>query len=150
MRLLGQLVLAFALLAALVAARAPGGSPTSASKRSATFTVKQKQYKHPAVQNRGLKAMRRAMRKFGHADQMPAIPEEKKKQKEEEEKKGKGKLKKQGATANKAVAVQQKDGAAEPSTETATTDSQDTEYVCVVNVGTGKFRLNFDTGSSDL
>ena len=134
MRLLGQLVLAFALLAALVAARAP--APHS---RRHTFSVKQVQKKVPAVPNRGFKALRKAMRKFGHADAIPKL-------KAKEEKRG---LQKQGGkTANKAAAAQ-KDAAA-ASSDTATTDSQDTEYVCEVTVWTAKIRLNFDTGSSDL
>ena len=141
MRLLGQLVLAFALLAALVAARAPGNS-----KRGNTFSVKQTKYHRPAVKNRGLKAMRSAMRKFGHPESMPELQ----KDKDEKDKKDKPKLKKQGTTANKAAAPKQKDAAAGQSTETATTDNQDTEYVCEVDVGDAKFRLNFDTGSSDL
>ena len=126
MRLLSQLVLAFALLAALAAA-------TPRSKRGKSFSVKQVSRKVTAESYAGHHALSKAYRKLRHTP--PAL-------KKATPKKSKA------AVANKAVA--QKDAASDQSTEEAKPDQQDTQYVCEVDIADGKFRLNFDTGSSDL
>ena len=122
MHFVGQLVLAFALLAALVAA-----SP-ELSKRRVTFSVKQVQRKVHAKPHAGYNALRKAMVKYGH--KAPAL--------------------KKATPGKKLATTNAKDAGPNDSTEKATPDDQDTQYVCEVSVAGSKYRLNFDTGSSDL
>ena len=139
MRPIIQLVLALALLVALVAANPlaePEAKKPLTTSRRKTMHVKQVMTKHKAQNHGGYLAYRKALRKFGHGD---AVPELKKATQNNKKK----------TTANKAEGAKSNKDAGD-SSETATTDQQDTQYVCEVQVATAKFRLNFDTGSSDL
>ena len=127
MRLAGQLVLAFALLAALAAAT-PSSTMKPLHGKRRTFSVRQKAATVPAKANQGYHDLAHSLRKFGHKP--PPL-------------KTKSKTK-------KLHGAKQKDAAAGDSAETATPDAQDTQYICEVDVAGTKFRLNFDTGSSDL
>ena len=127
MRHYGQLVLALALLVAIAAATPSW--PLRSSRRT-TFSAKQVTLKVPAQAHSGWLAKNKALRKYGHAPTRVQTA-----------------LKKKGKGSKLATP---KDKDANDSTEKATPDEQDTQYICEVSVAGNKYRLNFDTGSSDL
>ena len=128
MRFTDQLVLAFALLSA---------SAWAAPNKPNTFHIDQIPNRQLAREHRGRHAIRKAHRKFNtKLRNTPAAPSIDKTQKPlVKNAKSKAASPKSKATDN---------------TETAKPDEQFVQYVCEVEVGGQKARLNFDTGSSDL
>ena len=129
MRFSDQLVLALSLLTVSSLAK-----PTNPN----TFHIDQIPNKGFSREHRGRHAIRKAHRKFNNKlRNTPAAPPLSKTQK---------------PLTSKNKASFGKSKAADPnaSTEQAKPDDQFVQYVCEVEVGGQKARLNFDTGSSDL
>lgn len=135
-----QLVLVCTLLAAVTAA-----NPLISNNNQKGFTVHQSLKQNSVSQvstkkslqreNIGRHAINKVHRKFGHG-RAPAAPPRafvQKPMKQQEK-----------------VSKWFKFGSQKAKSETATTDGQDLEYVCHVQVGGQTVKLNFDTGSSDL
>ena len=135
MRVTDQLVLVCALLAASSAA-----NPLTQRSDPDTFSFTMVGNKAPHRKNRGLHAVNRVLRRFGNGN-APKVKPVKQAQTPTKGNRGK-KAKKSKAKSKNAPA-----GAGDTTAESADNDQ---EYVCEVEIGGQKTKLNFDTGSSDL
>lgn len=133
MRVTDQLALVCALLA--VSSEA---NPLTQKRSPNTFSAQQVARPAHVVQYPGRNAMARVRRKFGQGGAPPAAPPVSPTRNSQKPLK---KFKKAKSKANAPA------GAGETQADSAEGDQ---EYVCEVEVGGQKTRLNFDTGSSDL
>ena len=129
MRVTDQLALVGVLLAA-----SSEGNPLTQTFDPKTFTFTQVGRPVFAHEYRGRYAVNRVLRKYANGNAPPAPPMDQVQKP----------LKKAKVAKSKAKAPA---GAGET---TAHSEGGDQEYVCEVQVGSQKVRLNFDTGSSDL
>ena len=129
MRFTDQLVLVCALLVASSEA-----NPLTQKHNPKSFSVKEVGRPAAPRQYRGKHAMNRVRRKYGNGEVLSAPPLQHNQQPMKASSKHKSK-------------VEAPPGAGQT---TAESSQQDLEYVCEVDVGGKKMKLNFDTGSSDL
>ena len=129
MRVTDQLGLVCALLAASSEA-----NPLTQRQNPDTFSVTQVGRPVPPREYRGRHAINRVLRKFGNGN-APSIPPPK-----------------QAQTPMKKSKTGKSKSKAPPGASKTTADSADNdqEYVCEVEIGGQKTKLNFDTGSSDM